>query len=259
MSSFSDHASKCIACRSDFEGEVATKAVVHEKLKPVKTPPEVAASILRVLRHGAAAGRDRAAVRLWHKPYVKPLLAFALSCAAIILLVTNHNTSGNVTEASFGGSNVILQSLANYRAMVQGDIKPQMMCAEPEHLKSFFSGKTEFPVLVPVMKECTLVGGVLNDYEGVTLAHVLYKRNGELVYMYQACWRTVKKGDKLKLPENAKSELEQTGWYTESFPDGNSVVMWTKGETLCSAVSHMPKENLIACLTSEEDRTANPW
>ena len=268
MELFGEHAGRCPHCRFEYESELVTKRLVGERLKPVRTPQELTDAIAAgVHRRGASpfrvGGTLMAAIK--RRPYVTPLLAFAITCVAVILLIRNPESptpttaSPAVSTASVGGNDVILQSLATYRAMVDGSIKPQMVSTEPEHLKSFFNGKTEFPVLVPTMKECTLVGGVLNDYDGTMLAHVLYRRNTQLVYMYQACWKTVMQGEKLNLPANAKSQLEQTGWYTESFPDGNSIVMWTKGQTLCSAVSHMPKEDLVACLTSNDEGAVNPW
>ena len=61
------------------------------------------------------------------------------------------------------------------------------------------------------------------------------------------------KGEKLSLPSAAKEELERTGWFTESEPDGRSIVLWEKGRTLCAAVARMNKEELISCLASDDN------
>ena len=102
------------------------------------------------------------------------------------------------------------------------------------------------------MKDCILVGGVVNEYGGDKLAHVVYSRDNNVVYMCQACWERVQNGGKLNLPDEVKAELLRTGWYSRTLPDGGSVVLWTKGKTLCSAVARMSKEDLIACLTAAE-------
>ena len=48
-------------------------------------------------------------------------------------------------------------------------------------------------VLVPQIRECTLVGGVLNEASpGIPLAHVVYTdQDNRLLYMYQACWDNI--------------------------------------------------------------------
>jgi hypothetical protein len=181
---------------------------------------------------------------------------FAVTFLVVILLLDNNAPPSSLPEstASLEGNNVIQQSLSNFRGVVNGDIKPQIVSNVPDDVRSFFSGKTEFPVLVLAMKHCTLVGAVLNDYSGVSLAHVVYKRDDDVVYMYQTCWETVMTGDKLQLPEDAKAELQQTGWFSEERPDGNTVVIWRSGKTLCAAVARMSKVDLITCLQTDETR-----
>jgi hypothetical protein len=147
----------------------------------------------------------------------------------------------------------------NRSAVVNGEITPQVASSEPVNVMRLFSGKTDFPVVMPVMKDCRLVGGVLNEYSGAKLAHVVYKHNDDLIYMYQACFETVMKGEKLSMPQATTEELQRTGWFADTQPDGRTFVLWTKGPTLCVAVSRMKKADLIACLTSGESSTDNPW
>ena len=102
------------------------------------------------------------------------------------------------------------------------------------------------------MKDCRLIGGGQNELGGTKLAHIIYKHDSDIVYICQTCWATVQKGEQLSLPQEAKEELVQTGWYSRSQPDGRSVVLWVKGRTLCAAVSRMSREDLLACLSSDE-------
>jgi hypothetical protein len=192
--------------------------------------------------------------------YLRPAIAFAVGVIAIILIVQTppHSTTGRASLTVIP-ANVIDQSMTNYMAVVNGSILPQMAGSEPERLLDFFRGKTEFPVLLPRMKECELVGGVANEYAGVKLAHVVYRHAREVVYIYQACWEEVQKGERIHLPTAVREQLKATGWYSSSQPNGYSVVLWTKGRTLCSAVAHMSKEDLLACLTDGESSTAQPW
>jgi hypothetical protein len=74
-----------------------------------------------------------------------------------------------------------------------------------------------------------------------------------MIYLCQVCSETAMKGERLRLPSNARRDLESTGWHTQMLPDGDVLVLWTRGATLCAAVAHMSSMDLMAILTSEED------
>ena len=184
--------------------------------------------------------------------YVTPAIGFALACILIVVYL-NRNSSVDAPrsiEASILPSNdIITQSLANYLAVVKGEIKPTLISARIGEMKSFFEGKTEFPVVVPTMSNCALRCGLLNEFGGKTLAHVVYDhRNSEIIYVYETCWETVKKGTPFHLAEDVRDELERTSWYSTTTPDGRSLVLWTDGKTLCSAVSKLDEQTLKDCL-----------
>jgi hypothetical protein len=151
-----------------------------------------------------------------------------------------------------GGNNVLRQSMDNYRAVLAGSITPQIASSDPASVMKLFEGVTTFPVHIPKLRQCTLVGGVLNAYEGTPLAHVVYQHGEKLIYMYQACWTTVQEGKNLMVPDEVKESLRKTGWYTATLENGQTMALWVRGRTLCAAVSEVSSEELIACLTSEE-------
>ena len=258
MSSFVEHANRCPACRCEYEMELTTKLVVRNRARMVKTPPTVAEAILACLRDEGdttASARMRSWKDLLRNPLVKPAIAFAATFVLVIFLI--RQSSG--PAASFAGNDVILQSLTNFRAVVSGEIKPQILSGIPENVRNYFTGKTEFPVLVPAMKNCTLVGGGVNECSGTAMAHVVYRHEGQVVYMCQACFETVIKGNTLNLPERAKNEMQRTGWFSETSPGGDTIVLWKKGSTLCAAVARMNKDELLACLTEDEPRDPSSW
>ncbi len=262
LKAFLTHAGECPVCRNDFEAERLTKKLCS-RLKMMPTPPGVTMAISDRLR--AEAATPAGPLRTWWQRlgtsiYLRPALAFTLGIALVLIILrTPSDPSPGTATRTPVPANVIDQAMTNYKAVVEGSILPQMAGSEPERLLDFFRGKTEFPVLVPRIKECELVGGVANEYAGVKLAHVVYRHAREVVYIYQACWEEVQKGERIVLPDDVRRELKATGWYSASRPDGYAVVLWTKGRTLCSAVAHMPKEELLACLTDGEGTAAQPW
>ena len=109
----------------------------------------------RLDQEAASADDDRK--RWWSDllrwPVLRPTIAFGAALVAVLLILNRS-----------AGSNVIEQSLENYRAVVNGEMKPEETSGSPEILKSFFTGKTGFQVLVPEMKGCRLLGGLLGEY-----------------------------------------------------------------------------------------------
>ncbi len=257
---FVAHAGKCPRCRNDYEVEAMTKSVVRSRTTMVRTPAAVMERISNLLNQENTRTRSPFAdwVRsIQESVFFKPAVAFAVACIAIIILLNPGESPSPIQQASIISPNIIQQSFANYLAVVNGTITPQMVDDQPDHLRGFFDGKTTFPVLVPKMKSCNLVGGVLNEYAGVKLAHVVYKHDAEIVYVYQACWKEVQKGERISLPEEAIQELRRSGWFSTTRDDGYSMLLWTDGRTLCSAVARMPQAELIACVKGGEDPADN--
>jgi len=245
--SFEEHVEGCSPCRAEYELESLTKSVIRTRIKMVHTPGALQRRIADQLNQGAHSA-DGDKKRWWSNllswPILRPTIAFGVAFAAILLILSNP-----------AGSNVVERSVENYRAVVNGEMKPEVASSSPEFLKSFFTGKTDFQVLVPEMKDCKLLGGLLGEYSGAPAAHVVYMHDSQVIYICQVCWETVLKGEALNLSSKAIDELQRTGWYTESSPDGYTIVLWTDGNTLCSAVAMMSKEDLIACLTSNSSQS----
>ena len=256
MAVFLEHCRQCPPCRFEYESELSTKKVVTSIAKMVRTPDALMKRIALQLGSEQEASfpvRIYWWQRLFNRPYVKPALAFGVACIAVILLLNSPKAT------SPGSSDFIIQSLENYSSVVRGDIKPQLASSVPENLLGFFTGKTDFPVVLPKMKDCRLVGGVSNEYSGMKLAHVMYTYDAETICMSQTCWEKVVRGEKISLSQDVKDELQRTGWFTKSYPDGSTIVLWTKGRTLCAAVARMSKDDLIACLTEVENPGDRDW
>lgn len=251
---FLDHANACSRCRSDYEAELSTKRLVTLRAPMVETPATVRLAILNRLEQESFAIplRDPSWIsRVTGSIRIRPTLGFALGLLATLIVIAQI-VQPPARVAIAAGNNVMLQSMENYRAVLTGSITPQVTSSDPENVRKLFDGATSFPVHVPKMKDCTLVGGVLNTYEGTPLAHVVYRHGEDLVYIYQACWTTVQEGERLMVPVHVMNSLRETGWYTEALDDGRTLVLWVRGATLCAVVASVDRDELIACLTSEE-------
>lgn len=243
------HLAQCPACKSEFEIEMLTRNVVRSRCQRMRAPGHVVNRIHQQLETEAVYPKPTS---WWNtivsSIYFRPAIGFAIACIVIVLLINNNSSinTPRVIEASLLPPNdIIKQSLANYLAVVKGDIKPTLASSHVGEMITYFQGKTEFPVVVPTMSDCRLLGGVLNEFGGKTLAHVVYNHNNsEIIYVYEACWETVQSGAPLHLAQEVQDELKKTGWYSITSPDGRSLVMWINGKTLCSAVSSLDQSML---------------
>lgn len=227
---------------------------VHARCKRKQAPAHVLHAITDHIENATSDRREPLPFwrRLFASLYFRPAVAFAAAFIAVIFLFTTDQSPNipRTIEASLLPANdVIKQSLTNYMAVVRGEIKPQLVSDRAEHVQQFFAGKTDFPVLLPDVQGCKLIGGVLNYFSGKTLAHVVYAHHGsELVYIYEACWQTVESGEPLQLMPDVQHELGTSGRYVLSQPDGYTIVLWRQDSTLCSAVAKLDKETLLTCL-----------
>ena len=256
MEELRTHLTQCSDCRFEYEMQSVTKALLATKTRRVTAPEtlrlKVGQSIRRVPSPVGVSVMQW--MRSWAKFSPRPVLVGGIVAAALTLyFVVPWKPVPAIRKASFFPDDVILQSIENFRAVSSGEIKPQVESSEPTSVEKFFSGKTEFPVLVPRLRDCKLIGGVLNEVHGVPLAHVVYKHGDHIVYMYQACWDIVVTDEKLHLPDNVKAELRRTGWFCESRADSHTVVVWLKGKTLCSAVAKISQADLLDCVKAVEE------
>jgi len=256
LKEFSRHAEQCSRCRNEFELESLTSSYVRSRLPMSRTPSHIAERISNGVDTGQTASEPTFAgiIRgVVESVYFKPVLAFAVGCIGVVLLLQKPETQ-SLNTASFVPGNVIHQSLANYSRVVNGEIISHQSPDKLEVHAGYNGGKTTFPVFVPWMKECEMLGGALMEDGGLMMAHFAYKHAGGIVYVYETCWKEVQKGDKIMLPAKAMLTLKSTGWYSESDPGGCSIILWTKDDkTLCSAVSRMPKDELLAYVSSVTD------
>jgi len=235
---------------------------VQTRLKVVKTPRMLTDSISRKIhqidQELATAEKKKARGKILAFPIIKPMLVLALVFAAVLAVVLSPSGYGP-TPVTLAGSDLLTQSISNFHAVLAGLIQPQMVSDRPEQVREFFAGKTSFPVHVPALDNCTLVGGSANEYRGVKLAHVVYKHDGQVIYMFQAPYDRVVAGDGLALSDEAREQLAKVGSFSNIAPGGDTVILWVLGNTLCAAVSRIDRKELARCLSSGEEPGKTLW
>ncbi len=239
-----EHAQVCPHCSFEFQSMQATKDAVHSKLHRQSVPSEVYYSIINSTLNSSNSS--------WFKQLfgfkLNPAVVFVALAVVAVGIYSLFIPSNGMTE----DANIISQSMKNYQAVIGGAIKPQLVSSEDD-VRSFLAKSVSFDVNVPRMKGCNSCAAVLSDFNGIKLAHVVYQVDGkDIIYIYQASMNDAMNGTKIGLPEEAREELKRTDWYIREMSDSTTLVMWRYKNTLCSAVSSMKKEQMIALLTEKD-------
>jgi hypothetical protein len=251
---FLAHLQICCKCRTAYELERLSKYVVQHRVKHISTPPSIQAFVVYTLREQYEASPSSAEgwlERLFARRAFIPALAGGLAVAGFVLFLSIPREPDDELTAHTASNDIINQSFKNLALVRSGQLKPALVSSYPESVTAFFKrNNIKFAVDVVKLANCEWYGAAASEYGGISLAHVVYKIGNDWMYVCQVCDDDVMKGSKLSLPPAAKTALGESGWYTDpAHPDCN-VVVWRVNGTLCTAVSTMKKEKLLAMLTT---------
>jgi len=239
------HADVCPHCKYEFQTMQATKNIVHTKVKRQSVPADVYYSIINATLNSGHSSWFKKLFGVNLNPAIALVFLAVVGVGLYSVFVPQNN---RMPEEA----NIISQSLKNYQAVIGGSIKPQLVSTEDD-VHSFLEKDVSFEVNVPKMKGCSSCAGVLNSFKGVKLAHVVYQLGDKsIIYIYQADLAEAMSGNIIGLPDEAKEELIKTDWYVRELEGNRTIVLWKYKNTLCSAVSEMKKDEMIALLTDKE-------
>ncbi len=252
---FHKHLAACRECGTQYELETITKRAVRWKVKRVPTPPHVFESVNRSLRGKIESSSEKTSwfERLLPIRYSKFALAVGLAAVAMLIFVSLPTRQSAEQLAAHTASNdVINQALNTFSLIRSGELKPSLVSCFAEGVTGYFERNgVKFAVNVKPMESCEWYGALSSEYGDVQLAHVVYKMNNDMMYVYQVSEDAVSAGSSLGLPPAARQALAETGWYTDPLHPNCNVVLWKDRGTLCAAVSTIKKDQLLALLTAK--------
>lgn len=251
---FHAHLAVCIACRNAYELEKLSKQIIRARVQRHQTPPGIYSSVLNRLRREYL--QPGAAGESWFKQLLRPralvpALGGGLALVIFLLFFSTPQRNPDLLTVHTASNDIINRSYKNFVSIRDGELKPSLISCFPDAVLAYFEQHNpRFAVKLLNVPNSDWYGAMADEYDGVKLAHVVYKFGDEIVYVFQANQSEVLNGSSLSLPPAARSALRTSGWYTDpDHPDCN-VVVWTVDGTLCTAVSSMKKERLLAMLTS---------
>lgn len=248
---FDHHIQQCVTCRNEYELDSLTKSFIKNRLARHSTPAQVVERIREEIKKQAALEqRKRGFLPQYRLARAAALLVVVIGAALILYFINSPNVQNTVQAAD-----ILDQSIENYSLFLAGAIQPQTVGQSVDELREYFADRVDFPVALKPVNECEWVGGVLSEYKGLPLAHLVYKMPAGIIYVYQASWSAVQQGNKISLSNGAIAKLNETGWYINGGKDDFNIVMWLyNDETLCTAVSSIDKETLQKIFKTELNR-----
>lgn len=251
---FHAHLAVCTACRNAFELEKLSKQIIRERVRRRATPPQVYTAVLSLLRREYV--QPDGSGEIWFKRFftprsLVPALGGGLALVVFLLFFSTPRAGIDRMTVHTAANDVINRSYKNFLSIRDGELKPSLVSCFPESVLAYFEQQSpRFAVKLLNVPNSDWYGAIADEYGGVKLAHVVYKLGDEIVYVFQANQSEVLNSSSFSLPPAALSALKQSGWYTDpGHPDCN-VVVWIVDETLCTAVSTMNKDRLLAMLTT---------
>lgn len=254
VSAFFEHLSLCHPCKKEYELELVTKSAVRTAVPPVRTPAAVHDAILLALgnQYAASANAPSLRSRFFGGSFTVPALVGGLAVAALVYFIVPFSPSPDELTVHTASNDVINQTMKNFQLIRDGEMKPTMTSCYPEGVITYFeSNGVKFAVNIRPIDNCDWYGALFNEYNGVKLAHVMYKIGDELMYVYQVRCDEATEGSTLRLPPAAKTSLAKTGWYLDPQHPNCNVVLWKENGTLCVAASTMKKEKMLEIFASK--------
>ncbi len=270
---FAEHCRHCVRCSSEYELERATKFMVQTKMQFVETPARVRTAILERIHSESLASVPASAklegafhrfLDLFTPRHVMPAVGLTLIIAVIVGVAIVSSPIWKSTPASDGSSitlagdenDVLHQAVNNFHDVTRGKIAVQLSSSEPSAVKAFLKDKVNFSVDVHHLRNAELIGAAYSEYRGVKIAHVIYKSGEHVIYVYQTGMKEIGNGSGLCARREIQDAIARKSFFMDSIttpPHHCSTVVWEERGTLCSAVSTLPRNEMLTTLTDQSD------
>jgi anti-sigma factor RsiW len=254
-SALETHLSKCNLCRLEHALTLGSRSSVRRYMKRVDTPPVLRRQILRSLAADAAPGAKpatRAAGFLGFTGWRIPLAFGGALALALLTLFVLQRKPGHTHTKPFDGS-VVTESFNHFDEVLDGRLQPDIRSNNPLVVQKYLAERVHFPVRMPPMRQFRLVGAHLTTADDETTAHVIYERDGEIVYVSLSDARSLLHSTHRFIPGPVLSAISGSGVYTTTGKLTDcTMAMWLSDSTLCTAIADIKQDLLLANITESD-------
>ena len=248
---FHHHLKQCPRCRGEFELEQVTKLFITRRLTRATVPAELKEQILRQTRGkiNPSSTRESFIAPILRLPKWHLIPAVAGSAAIIIITLLLMPIKKDRFHRAPPNNNIIHQVYNNFHGILEGKLIPAVAYGDPEFVDTYFRGEIQFPVHLPPMPDCTLLGTMFSEYANEGTAHLVYKHNNDIIYIYEVALQDLMNTGGLGIPHDILAEAMKGDLYVENRMPDCSLAIWIHDSTLCCAITHISDRELISYLT----------
>ncbi len=259
---FYEHLEICGSCKSEFELEKLTKAFIRRKVTYVDVPLDLEDSIIsQISSYGTVELRPGFFSRLLGNNFLQPALAVALVVVlAVVMIFMNRDNiilpSRTVESLNTVQSEKVQDALTlaenNFQNVLSGKFKPQITAIGTSDVAEFLHRNTGYVIAVPAVPSAEWIGGSVSIYNGIKIAHVVYKMGEEYIYIYSFPKEFVQ-SNKLSLPSACKDKMHNKKWFWGIDSNGDTQAVWCSGDHVYIATTNLGREDLIGDLQPKEE------
>ena len=235
--------------RFEYQIQSLMKKLVREKVEFQKAPEKLHKKIEKKIKPKSL--RESGLSSIFPRIFGKPAFAFGVSFViilALILLIFNRTPQLEYKDFAIeqnGSDNMFVQAKNNFRNILEGKLKPQIVTSNPEEIKNFFNKEgVHYKTIVPQYSNWQLLGAVVSEDDGEKFAHHVYTGNdGKLVYLFQVNEKYINNFHILNLTDDLLNYLDQGNCYLSK--SENSTILMTKAkDNIIAVVSNIPPNAL---------------
>ncbi len=261
-SEFYEHIEICGSCKDEFELERMTKSFIKRKITYVDVPLDLESAIVEQIgSYGVAELRPGVLPRIFSSNLLQPALAvMAIVVLAVVLVFVNRDNIilPNPTVESIGtaqSSNVqdaLILAENNFQDVLSGKFKPQITAIGTTDVQQFIERNTGYDISVPDVRSAEWIGGSVSTFNGVKIAHLVYKLGDQYIYIYSFPKDYIK-ANKLILPSNCKDDMHNKKWFWGMDSNGDTQAVWCSGDHVYIATTNLGKSDLLSYLQQKEE------
>ncbi len=231
----------------NFHVQSLMKKIVQEKIGFINAPEKLNKRVKRKLLSETAPPVENNLRGIFSKPYLTYATA-AVILLAVILILFNRPPLDESLDFAFrqrGSENMLVQAQNNFKAIIDGQLKPAIVSNDPEIIQNYFqTNGVNYSTTVPVFENLKLLGAVVSDEGGEKFAHHIYTDSaGKLVYLYQVDEQTIINGNRINLTTDLIHYLDEGKCYSYSSGSLSTLIVKVK-KNICTIVSDLTQKEL---------------
>lgn len=259
---FYEHLEICGSCKDEFELERLTKSFIKKKITHVDVPLDLEHAIIsQISSYGAVELRPGFFSRLLGNNFLQPAMAVALVVVlAVVMIFMNRDNiilpSRNVESLNTVQSEKVKDALTlaenNFQNVLSGKFKPQITASGTSDVAEFLHRNTGYEIAVPSVRNAEWIGGSVSIYNGMKIAHLVYKMGEQYIYIYSFPKEFVQ-ADKLSLPSACKDKVHNKKWFWGVDSNGDTQAVWCADGHIYIATTNLRRQDLMGYLQPKEE------